>query len=149
MKGVRVHVQRADESAVRVGRTGFSAIRRAAFAAADAMDVTEAELSFTLLGDQAMAGLNHRYLSHDGPTDVLSFPLFEEGEAPVGDIYIGVEQAARQASAHGVPLTEELARLAIHGTLHVLGMDHPEDAGRETSEMWIAQERILDSVMPA
>jgi len=149
MKGVRVHVQRSDESVVPVGRLGFSAIRRAALAAADAMDVTEAELSFTLLGDDAIAGLNRRFLSHDGPTDVLSFPLFEKGEMPVGDVYIGVEQAVRQANAHGIPLTEELARLAIHGTLHVLGMDHPDDESRESSEMWIAQERILDLVMPS
>jgi probable rRNA maturation factor len=132
-----------------VGRAGFSAIRRAALAAAEALDVPEAELSFTLLGDDAMAQMNRLYLSHDGPTDVLSFPLFEEGELPVGDVYIGLEQAARQARSHSVPLAEELARLAIHGTLHVLGMDHPDDDSRESSEMWIAQERILDSVMPS
>jgi len=149
VKGVRVHVQRADRTVIRVGRTGFSAIRRAALAAADAMDVSEAELSFTLLNDEAMGELNRRYLSHEGTTDVLSFPLWEKGEAPVGDVYRGVEQAARKATAHAIPLPEELARLAIHGTLHVLGMDHPEDAGRESSEMWIAQERILDSVMPS
>jgi probable rRNA maturation factor len=148
MKRVRIHVQRGDGGGTRsAGRVELSAIRRAAMAALAAMDVTEAEISITLLGDDAIADLNQRFLRHTGPTDVLSFPLWEDGEFPVGDVYIGIEQAIRQAETHDVPLREELARLAIHGALHVLGMDHPEDQSRTASEMWIAQERILESVM--
>jgi probable rRNA maturation factor len=69
--------------------------------------------------------------------------LYEEGETPVGDVYIGIRQAARQAESHGLPLAEELARLAVHGTLHVLGFDHPIGADRVRSPMWREQERIL------
>ncbi|MFO7259705.1 MAG: rRNA maturation RNase YbeY [bacterium] len=122
-------------------------LRRAALATFAAEGVTRAELSIALLSDAAIAELNHRYLGHTGPTDVISFPLYEGDEAPVGDVYIGYEQALRQAAALGVPEAEELARLAIHGTLHVLGYDHPEGPGRVRSRMWKRQERILREVM--
>ena len=121
-------------------------LRRAARAALAAEGVTQGELSLTLLSDAAIAELNERYLGRQGPTDVIAFPLYEGDEAPVGDVYIGYDQALRQAAALGVPAAEELARLAIHGTLHILGYDHPEGR-RERSRMWQVQERILHEVM--
>ncbi len=63
-------------------------------------------------------------------------------EPPVGDIYLGTERAIEQAAEQGEPPARELARLAVHGTLHVLGYDHPE-TDRESSEMWRHQERIV------
>lgn len=105
--------------------------------------VAAAAISLTLITDAQISELNARYLDHDGPTDVLSFPLYEAGEDPVGDIYIGYEQARRQADELSVSLDTELSRLAIHGTLHVLGYDHPEDGAREDSELWRRQENIL------
>jgi probable rRNA maturation factor len=105
--------------------------------------IAAAAISLTLITDAQIAALNAQYLDHEGPTDVISFPLYEEGEAPVGDIYIGYEQARRQADELSVPLYTELSRLAIHGTLHVLGYDHPEDGAREHSELWRRQETIL------
>ena len=132
-----------------VGRAEMSLMKRAARAALQAMGIAGAELSMTLLGDDEMAALNQRWLGHTGPTDVISFPLFEAGEKPVGDIYIGVLQAERQATELGVPIGEELARLAIHGTLHVLGLDHPAGKARESSTMWKTQERILEELMKA
>ena len=87
--------------------------------------------------------MNRRYLRHDHVTDVISFPLWEIDEPPVGDIYIGYEQAQRQAEEAGVALEQEIARLAIHGTLHVLGHEHPDDETRTTSKMWQLQETIL------
>lgn len=115
-------------------------------AAAVAGDVDEAEFSLTLLDDVAIAQLNQRFLAHEGPTDVISFGLFEGGEAPVGDIYIGYEQALRQAAENGVPVDEELARLAVHGTLHVLGYEHPDGDDRVDTEMWRLQERIVSAL---
>ncbi|HET8655529.1 MAG TPA: rRNA maturation RNase YbeY [Longimicrobiaceae bacterium] len=109
--------------------------------------VPEAEISVALLGDEAIAKLNERYLSHEGPTDVLSFPLHADGAPPLGDIYVGVDQARRQADEIGVPVREEVLRLAVHGTLHVLGYDHPEGAGREDCEMYRRQEELLGSVL--
>lgn len=119
-------------------------VRRAARTAL--AGVGEAELSITLCDDAQIAELNARWLAHDGPTDVISFPLYDEGEDVVGDVYIGFDQVMRQARANAVPAREELARVAIHGTLHVLGLDHPAGASRTRSAMWRRQERILSQV---
>jgi probable rRNA maturation factor len=100
------------------------------------------EVSVTLLDDDGMAGLNREWKGRDSPTDVLAFALYEEGEDPVGDVYIGVDRTAEQGAAVGEPPERELARLVIHGALHVLGLEHPE-ADREASELWQHQERIL------
>jgi len=106
-----------------------------------------AEISITLLDDDEIARMNAEFLQHDGPTDVISFALYETGEVPVGDVYVGAEQAARQAAQAGVPLHEELARLAVHGVLHVLGHDHPDGSARLKSQMWQMQEQILATVL--
>lgn len=121
---------------------GEAVVERAARAAATDRGVGEGELSLTLLDDEAMAALNRDWLERDGPTDVLAFSLHGAGEAPVGDIYLGVDRAVAQAAAEEEPPRRELARLAVHGTLHVLGYDHPE-TDREQSEMWQHQERIV------
>lgn len=118
-------------------------LERAVAATLTHEQVAAAAISLTLISDAQISALNAQYLDHDGPTDVISFPLYEAGEEPVGDIYIGYEQARRQADELWVPLDTELSRLAIHGTLHVLGYDHPEDAAREHSELWRRQETIL------
>ena len=104
------------------------------------------EISVTLLDDDAIRALNLRYLGHDRPTDVIAFALGEDADL-VGDVYLGFEQAERQAGEHGVPLEHELARLAIHGTLHVLGHDHPEGPERWESPMYRVQERLLSEVL--
>lgn len=103
------------------------------------------EISVTLLGDEAMRQLNRSYLAKDRPTDVISFSL-GDAELPVGDIYIGVPQARRQAEELGVDLTEELVRLAVHGTLHALGWNHPEGPERVDSPMFRRQEELVRSV---
>ncbi|MFW5947683.1 MAG: rRNA maturation RNase YbeY [Gemmatimonadota bacterium] len=121
---------------------GPAIVERAARATAADRGVDEGELSLTLLDDPGMAALNRRWLHRDGPTDVLAFALHEAGRPPVGDIYLGVDRATAQARAEGEPLRRELARLAVHGALHVLGWDHPE-SDREQSEMWRHQERIV------
>lgn len=121
-------------------------LERAVLATAEARGVDAGEVSLTLVNDDAIADLNQRFLSHEGPTDVLSFALYLPGEPPVGDVYIGFTQAGRQAAENGVSLEEELARLAVHGTLHVLGEDHPESEDRVESDMWRLQERIVASL---
>lgn len=111
--------------------------------------VEEAEVSVALLDDAAIRALNRDHLGHDRPTDVLSFALYGEGEPVLGDVYVGWEQAVRQAEPEGVDVLEEIARLAVHGTLHVLGHDHPEDAEARTgSEMYRIQEAIVAALSP-
>jgi probable rRNA maturation factor len=109
--------------------------------------VRSAEISVALLGDAEIAALNQQYLEHEGPTDVISFPLHDHGEAPLGDIYVGVEQAARQAAGFGATPAEEVLRLAVHGTLHVLGYDHPAGAERAGCDMYVRQEALLSAIL--
>ena len=127
-------------------RSILAQVRRAVEAALEHENVEEASISVTLLNDTRIRAMNRKYLQHDHVTDVISFPLYERGEKPVGDVYIGYDQAERQASDADVDMIEEIARLAIHGTLHVLGYDHPEDETRTKSEMWLLQENILRSL---
>jgi probable rRNA maturation factor len=111
--------------------------------------VEAAELSVAFVDDDRIAALNREYLMHEGPTDVISFPLHVAGQSVLGDVYVGVAQAERQARELGERLEVELLRLAVHGTLHVLGYDHPEDDGREQSPMYQRQEELLFLILGA
>lgn len=102
-----------------------------------------AVISATFLGWRAMRRLNRQYKGHDRPTDVIAFALPQPDGSLAGDIYLCRPQAVREAHERGIAPREELLRLLIHGTLHVLGWDHPEGRGRERSAMWQAQERYL------
>ena len=111
--------------------------------------VKDAMLSITFVGRAAISRLNRRYLGHVGPTDVISFGLGRIGKrgAVVGDIYICGEVARQNARRQGIAVGEELLRLVVHGTLHVLGRDHPTGAARTSSQMWRRQERILARIL--
>lgn len=132
---------------VPAARTLTALLRRAALAALAEQGVQDAELSITLLDDVAMRELNRDWLGHDRPTDVIAFPLGDGDATPLGDIYIGVERAVEQAAELGVPAREELTRLAVHGTLHVLGHDHAEGADRLRGDMWRLQEELVRRVL--
>ena len=109
--------------------------------------LSEGEISLTLLDDDSIRELNRTYLGQNAPTDVISFALHEGDEAVLGDVYVGYEQAAIQAAEAGVSVEEELARLSIHGTLHVLGYDHPNTEARFSSEMFILQESLVQKLL--
>ena len=118
-------------------------VRRAVLEAFHREGVEAGELSVTFVGDGEIAEMHARYLDIHTPTDVLSFRLHGEGEDPLGDIYVGYAQARCQADEAGGEVDEELARLAVHGALHVLGYDHPEGPERTASGMYARQERAL------
>lgn len=127
-------------------------LRRAVRETLHGEGVTDGELSLTLLDDPAIRALNREWLGHDRVTDVISFALHGEGaptaDVPVlGDVYVGREQAARQATGAGVPLEEELVRLAVHGVLHVCGHDHPEGPDRTSSPMFQLQEERVAAIL--
>jgi len=110
-----------------------------------AIDAPHGELSIALLDDPGMRELNLRWRGRPRPTDVLSFSMLEgEGArhrgALLGDVVLGVQTAARQARARHRSLDEELARLLIHGTLHLLGHDHERD---DEARRMRAEERRL------
>ncbi len=107
----------------------------------------ESALSISLVDDGEIRELNREHRGKDKPTDVLSFPLYEAGEATpgdgerlLGDVVISIDTARRQAADYDAPLQNELYRLLIHGILHVLGHDHEEPAERAAME---AEERRL------
>lgn len=144
MRGVtvEVHVEDGVDLPIGAGEIEHAVLRVLAAEGADA-----AELSVAVVGDAEIERLNLEYLQHEGPTDVISFPLSASGGRVVGDVYVGADQARRQAAELEVPLAEEVLRLAIHGTLHVLGYEHPQDEGREGSPMYERQEALLRTVL--
>jgi probable rRNA maturation factor len=93
------------------------------------------ELTLSFVDDPEIQELNRTYRKKNKPTDVLSFPLNEQGSDGhfyLGDIVISIPRAREQAAELGHPLARELEILAIHGFLHLLGYDH--DAGHEKEE---------------
>lgn len=106
----------------------------------------EAQLSISFLGRDAMRSLNRRWTDRDSVTDVLAFSLPLPDGSLAGDIYICPWVAAREARSRGLPVRQELIRLVVHGVLHVLGYDHPEDEERVKSPMWKRQERLVRRV---
>jgi probable rRNA maturation factor len=107
----------------------------------------ESELSILLVDDDEMTQLNREYLARDHPTNVLAFTM-REGEdqdlhpALLGDVVISTETAEREAQQSGVTLEEEMARLLIHGVLHLLGYEH-EDVPEEAATMEAKEKEIL------
>ena len=104
-----------------------------------------AELSISLADDTEMQELNGAWRGRSRPTDVLAFSLLEGEDAEhrgalLGDVVIGVETAARQARRRRRGLDEEVARLLIHCTLHLLGHDHQRE--RETRDMRAEERRL-------
>ncbi|MEO8577233.1 MAG: rRNA maturation RNase YbeY [Gemmatimonadales bacterium] len=120
-------------------------VRQLVEASLGEMKIGDAMISIAFVGRTAMSRLNNEYLSHHGPTDVISFGMGRaaRGMPAVGDIYICPEIAIRNARRAGVSTANELARLVVHGTLHVAGLEHPDDESRTSSPMWKKQERIL------
>jgi probable rRNA maturation factor len=93
---------------------------------------TEGELSLSFVGPAEMEDLHRRYMGEEGPTDVLSFSMDEEGL--LGDVVVCPAEAARNRP----DMDAELRLLVVHGVLHLLGYDHQEDEERRA--MWTKQE---------
>lgn len=114
--------------------------------------VVEGEVSLTLVDDSGIQEMNRRWLGRDRVTDVIAFALHGDstpapGAPLVGDVYVGRDQAARQAAEAGISMEEELVRLAVHGVLHVCGHDHPEGHERLDSPMFRRQEERVSGIM--
>lgn len=100
----------------------------------------EWELSVVLTDNAFIRGLNGRFLGKDRPTDVIAFPLGEEGGA-WGEVYVSVERTGEQAAEYGVSPEQELARCVIHGVLHLLGYD--DGTKRDRDKMRRKEEEYL------
>ena len=130
-------------------------------AALDAQGVTLAcEINILLTDDEGIKRINNTMRGKDVPTDVLSFPMFEipegcvpgigcsdpdSGLVPLGDMCISMERAAAQAEEFGHSVEREMAYLAVHSVLHLLGYDHM-DEGEQKARMRAREEAILGSL---
>lgn len=110
-----------------------------------------AEVSVTFVDNEEIAKLNQQYRKKDVPTDVLSFPLGQDGKydknqetgaAMLGDIVISMEKAVEQSSLYGHTLQREVAYLTVHSMFHLLGYDH-EAGGLEAVHMREKEENAL------
>ncbi len=105
----------------------------------------KATVNLIFINDRYMKKLNHKFLGKNKTTDVLSFPLESEGEREppfLGEVYISLEQAERQARQYQVSFSDELKRLVTHGVLHLLGYDHK--TRKEALEMRKKEGEYLD-----
>ncbi len=113
-----------------------------------------AEVDVTLVNDEMIKEMNSQHRNIDSATDVLSFPLGENGEYDtnpetgakmLGDIVISVDHAMYQADLYGHGLEREVAFLTVHSMLHLLGYDH-EAGGLEQTIMREKEEVVLDAL---
>lgn len=113
-----------------------------------------AEVDVTLVDDEEIREINKEQRRIDSSTDVLSFPLGENGEYDanpktgalmLGDIVISVETALKQADLYGHGLEREIAFLTVHSILHLLGYDHV-NGGMEQAIMREKEEAVLDAL---
>ena len=106
------------------------------------------QVEIILAGDRLLRRLNRKFAGKDKNTDVLSFPLRESVDATesvkyLGEIYISIEQAKRQAKEFDTSLSKEMLRLVTHGTLHLLGYDHVKT--KEARRMRKKEEKYLNA----
>ena len=113
-----------------------------------------AEVDVTLVDDEEIREINNEQRKIDSSTDVLSFPLGENGKYDanpktgalmLGDIVISVETALKQADLYGHGLEREIAFLTVHSMLHLLGYDHV-NGGMEQAIMGEKEEAVLDAL---
>ncbi len=113
-----------------------------------------AEVSVTFVDNERIHELNKQYRNIDRETDVLSFPLGENGEYDInhdtgakllGDIVISAEKAVEQAELYNHPLQREIGFLTVHSMLHLLGYDH-EKGGLEEVHMREKEETVLTQI---
>ena len=111
------------------------------------------EVSVTFTDNERIKELNNKYRNKNSATDVLSFPMYESAKdidsiiEPVllGDIVISLERAASQGYHIGHSIYHELAFLAIHSTLHLLGYDH-ETSKDDEKDMFRRQKEIMEII---
>ena len=129
----------------------YALVRRAAEAAVAesafpqlAASVRPVELSLRFTSDEEVRALNSHWRGKDKPTNVLSFPMAEayeldsaEEEGPellLGDVILAHGVCSREAEEKAIPFADHAAHLVVHGTLHLLGYDHQDEAAAADME---------------
>ncbi|MBI5599221.1 MAG: rRNA maturation RNase YbeY [Deltaproteobacteria bacterium] len=115
-------------------------VKKLAEAILEDLGLDDSELSVLLTDNAGIRELNRKYRRMDRPTDVLSFPM--DDTEMLGDVIISVEKARTQAKEFGTGFNGEMARLLIHGILHLVGHDHVR-GGRQAARMREKEEELL------
>lgn len=139
----------ADAAGPSIDRLDLALLKRRARRVLALLGHRKSELSLALVDDREIRELNRTHRGKDRATDVLSFSLVEGDHALhrgdlLGDVVISLDTARRQARARHKSLDEEVARLMIHGVLHLIGHDHEVD---EEYRRMRAEERRLSAVL--
>jgi len=100
------------------------------------------ELNFIFCSDAYLLTINQQYLDHDTYTDIITFDNSEVEDRITGDIFISVERVRENASSFGVAFEDELHRVIIHGTLHLLG--YPDKTKAEKTRMTQKEDEYLE-----
>ena len=105
------------------------------------------EVSINLVGEAKIKELNKKYRYKNKVTDVLSFPIESKPIKntqiwPVGDIFLCLSFAKKQAKSETISIDRKLAQLTVHGFLHLLGYDH-ERSKKDETEMFKLEDKIL------
>lgn len=161
MEPVNLTVEILDEYGEQFEFAVTEVLNKAIEHAARHENILSGEVVISLVDDEAIHELNRTYRGKDAPTDVLSFAMMEEGagepeiffdpedaeeletEDMLGDIIISVPTAKRQAQEYGHSVERELAFLAVHGFLHLVGYDHGTE--EEEKEMFSRQDTIMEA----
>ncbi|WP_411339178.1 rRNA maturation RNase YbeY [Sphingopyxis sp. J-6] len=134
----------AIEWEVRAGEAAAAALALTPYASlANAAPLVE--IAVRLTNDAEVHALNRDFRGKDKPTNVLSFPQVQDdlleglansddGEILLGDIVLARETCAREAEEKGIPLVDHATHLIVHGTLHLVGYDHMDDASAAAME---------------
>jgi probable rRNA maturation factor len=123
----------------------IAGVARVLAEAAELSGAYPATAAVALSSNTAVRRLNAAYRGKDKPTNVLSFPMVQadligaldntdDGEVLLGDIILAQETCAREAHERGISLADHTAHLIVHGTLHLVGHDHENDAEAEAME---------------
>lgn len=129
-------VRAAEAAAAALALTPFASL-------ADAAPLVE--ISVRLTDDAEVHALNRDFRGKDRPTNVLSFPQVQDdlleslansddGEILLGDIVLARETCAHEANGKGISIVDHATHLIVHGTLHLVGYDHMDDAGAAAME---------------
>jgi len=121
-------------------------------AASDILELDKVAISLIVTDDAYIREINRTYRKKNKPTDVISFayredpfPAVDTALEELGDIYISAERAMEQARELGVTLKDELARLIIHGLLHLVGYDH-ERSNKDAKIMERKEDEMFKAV---
>lgn len=108
-------------------------------------DVGHARIHVAIVDDDEIARLNKKHLNHDGPTDVLSFDLSDDGDTTLeGELVVSIDTAKRQAGLRQHSVEAELALYVAHGVLHLIG--HNDASEEQASRMHEIEDTILMSI---